>query len=271
MKYSVLMSVYYKEKAENLRVSMDSMWKQTVQPDEFVLVCDGPLTKELDAVILDMQSTYVEKLKVIRIEKNMGLGNALNIGLKHCKNEIVARMDSDDIAKPERCEKEISIFSERPGVAVIGSAVTEFTDSLINLGQKRVVPHTNKEILEFIKFRNPFNHPTVMFRKQSVLDVGGYPNVRYLQDYYLWTMMFAHGYEGFNFQESLVYMRAGEDMYKRRSGSLYIKIQIELFNYMRKVGFINWFEWFVSVSVRCVSSLAPNCLRALLYRYVLRE
>ena len=102
--YSVLMSVYHKEKAEFLREALDSIWNQTVQTDDFVLVCDGPLNEELDSVIAEHEKAHPGVLHVIRLEKNGGLGNALNIGIKQCKNELIARMDSDDISYPDRCE-----------------------------------------------------------------------------------------------------------------------------------------------------------------------
>lgn len=122
-KYSVLMSVYVKEKAEYLRMAMDSIWNQTVPTDDFVLVCDGALNDELDAVIEDMEKSHSDSLHVVRLKKNGGLGNALNVGIKHCKNELVARMDSDDISRPERCEKQLAVFRDYPEVSICSGIV----------------------------------------------------------------------------------------------------------------------------------------------------
>ena len=114
LKYSVLMSVYAKESAQNLRQAMESMLRQTMPPDDFVLVCDGPLTPELDSVIEAKHIEMGQVLQVIRMPQNGGLGHALNEGLKHCKNELVARMDSDDISAEERCEKQLRLFAQNP-------------------------------------------------------------------------------------------------------------------------------------------------------------
>lgn len=115
--YSVLMSVYSKENPTWLRLAIESMQTQTLPTSDFVLVCDGPLTPELDGVIAEKQRQMGETLTVVRLEKNVGLGNALNEGIKHCRNELVARMDSDDIAYPDRCEKQVAIFNKYPIVS----------------------------------------------------------------------------------------------------------------------------------------------------------
>lgn len=125
--YSVLMSVYHKEKPEYLKQAIESIQAQTLQTDDFVLVCDGPLNPELDAVIAAKQQEMGGTLNVVRLAKNGGLGNALNQGIKHCKNELVARMDSDDIAYPDRCEKQLNMFNTHPEVSICSGVVEEFT------------------------------------------------------------------------------------------------------------------------------------------------
>ena len=157
--YSVLMSVYHKEKPEYLRQAIESIQAQTVPTNDFVLVCDGPLNPELDAVIAAKQQEMGDTLNVVRLVKNCGLGNALNEGIRHCKNELVARMDSDDIAYPNRCEKQMAIFNVHPEVSVCSGIVEEFTTDPNSVDSKRVPPETNAEIVEFAKKRNPFNHP----------------------------------------------------------------------------------------------------------------
>ena len=126
--FSVLLSVYKKEQPTYLRQSLDSLFSQTLPPDEIVLVKDGPLTPELDAVITEYQ-TRCTILKVIPLTHNQGLGKALNEGLKHCSYELVARMDTDDIAKPERFEKQIRVFTEHPEVDVCrGRGLSAYSD-----------------------------------------------------------------------------------------------------------------------------------------------
>ena len=211
----MLMSVYGKEKPEYLQASMESMFDQTVPPDDFVLVCDGPLTEELDEVISRLQVKY-EILHVIRLSENRGLANALNVGITACKCELIARMDSDDIARPYRCEKEIEILNDRPEICVVGGLIEEFHDEKERVDSVRVVPENNEEIIKFARIRSPFNHVTVMYRKTSVLAAGGYPQVRYMQDYYLWINMILSGYQGYNIQMPLVWVRADDNQFLRK-------------------------------------------------------
>ena len=183
--YSVLMSVYYKEKPEYLEQAIESVQSQTFPTDDFILVCDGPLNDALDKVIAKKQREMGITLNVVRLAKNGGLGNALNEGIKHCKNELVARMDSDDIAYPHRCEKQLAVFNEHPEVSICSGIVEEFTTDPNTVDAKRVPPETNAEIVEFAKKRNPFNHPCVMYKKSAVEAVGSYQDFYLLEDYYL--------------------------------------------------------------------------------------
>ena len=264
--YSVLMSVYYKEKPEYLQQSIESMLAQTVKTDDFVLVCDGPLTLELDAVIADFE----KELHVVRLEKNMGLGNALNQGLQHCKHEIVARMDSDDISYPDRCEKQLKVFAAHPEISICSGIVEEFTISPEIVDSRRVPPETHAEILQFAKKRNPFNHPCVMYRKSAVESAGGYQDFYLLEDYYLWLRMLFKGSQGYNLQEPLLHMRAGSEMYKRRAGWKYVKSQCELFGYMRSQKFISKGQHLKSCLIRSLSAMAPNGLRRFTFKKMLR-
>ena len=213
--YSVLMSVYHKEKPEYLKQAIESIQAQTYPTDDFVLVCDGPLNSELDAVITTKQQEMNGVLKVYRLDKNEGLGNALNAGINHCKNELVARMDSDDVAYPNRCEKQIDVFNTHPEVSICSGIVEEFTTDPEVVDARRALPETNAKIMEFAKKRNPFNHPCVMYKKSAVEAAGSYKDFYLLEDYYLWLRMLMAGYQGYNIQEPLLHMRAGSDMYMR--------------------------------------------------------
>lgn len=268
--YSVLMSVYHKEKPEYLRESMESIYNQTIPTDNFVLVCDGPLNPPLDEVIAEMQEKFGDRLYVHRLAKNGGLGNALNEGIKHCKNELVARMDSDDIAYPDRCEKQIAVFNTLSEVSICSGIVEEFTTDPNTVDTKRVPPETHAEIVEFAKKRNPFNHPCVMYKKSAVEAVGSYQDFYLLEDYYLWLRMLMAGYQGYNIQEPLLHMRAGSNMYKRRAGWKYAKTQAKLFKFMKQQGFIGEGQYIKSCVIRSGSALAPNWLRKFMFEKVLR-
>lgn len=273
--YSILMSVYAKENPLFLRQAMNSMWYQTVPSDDFVLVCDGPLTPELDHVIAEMMQLHPGNLNVIRLEQNHGLGYALQIGVNECKNELIARMDSDDISFSYRCEKELAVFVEHPEISIVGGFISEFIDQATSVPSTfnaiRVVPEENDAIVKFAKKRNPFNHPSVMFRRKDVLAAGNYTNVRYMQDYYLWAHMLINGFKGYNIQETLVLMRTNKDFYKRRSGKQYRNIQNGLFRYMRDKHFISNYQYMTSCILRNASGVAPNWLRQFIFKKILRK
>ena len=270
-KYSVLMSVYHKEKPEYLKQAIESIQKQTLSTNDFVLVCDGPLNEGLDGVIAEKQQEMGEALNVVHLGENRGLGNALNEGIKHCKNELVARMDSDDIAYADRCEKQLAVFSTHPEVSICSGIVEEFTTDPNVVDARRVPPETNAEIVEFAKKRNPFNHPCVMYKKSAVEAVGSYQDFYLLEDYYLWLRMLMAGYQGYNIQEPLLHMRAGSDMYLRRAGWKYAKTQARLFKFMKQQGFIGNGQYIKSCVIRSGSALAPNWLRKFMFEKVLRK
>ncbi len=268
-KYSVLMSVYEKEKSDYLRSSIDSVFNQTVVTDDFVIVCDGPLTEELDNVLAEYEKAY-EAVHIVRLHENKGLGVALNVGLKHCRNELVARMDSDDICMEDRFEKQLQIF-ELMEVDIVGGAITEFEGTIENPIANRVLPHRHDEIVAFSKKRNPFNHPSVMFRKSSVEAAGGYQDFPYFEDYYLWVRMLANGAKGYNISEPILYMRAGDDLYKRRGGRAYVKHMLDYRKTIHEMGYTNKIEYLESTVPHAVVGMMPNKMREIFYKKVLRK
>lgn len=269
--YSVLMSVYFRENPEFFEQSLSSIWNQTVQPDEIVLVCDGPLTEKLDEVIARWHSQCGGVLKTVRLEKNAGLGAALNEGLKHCSHELVARMDTDDIARPDRIERQLVVFENRPDIAVCSGTVEEFDQSPDQVITVRSLPQEPDQIRKFCRKRNPFNHPCVMYRKSAVLKAGGYQPFHLLEDYWLWVRMISNGERGCNLQAPLLWMRAGAGMYKRRAGWKYVRSQAALFMKMRGLNLISSMEMLQSIALRSVSSLSPNWLRQKAFSVFLRK
>lgn len=265
--YSVLMSVYYKEQAEYLRTAMNSIWMQTIPTDDFVLVCDGSLTPELDDVIDEMEERYTDILQVIRLEQNVGLGNALNAGIKKCKNELVARMDSDDISRLDRCEKQLAVFCQHPEVSICSGTIVEFIDSPHNVIGKRELPLNDKEIKAFSRKRNPCNHPAVMFRKSSVETAGGYMEEFHLfEDYYLWVRMFMKGAIAMNLKDPILYMRTPADLYMRRGGRNYAKDMLSFHWWMKSQGWISDFTFLTCAIPHAIVCILPNSFRAAVYR-----
>lgn len=270
MQFSVLLSVYYKESPNSLYQSLLSVVTQTLYPDEILLVKDGKLSEELEAVIEEYSSKY-SSIKIISLSTNQGLGKALNEGLKYCSYDIVARMDTDDIAKPDRFEKQIAIFEKYSDIHVVGSWIDEFEGDTTNISSTRKLPELYEDIYEFAKSRNPINHPVVMFRKTAVLAAGGYQHFPLFEDYFLWVRLLMNGAKFYNIQESLLYFRFSSDMFKRRGGWKYAMDEILFQNTIRKMGFISLRKFIQNVVIRFVARIIPNSLRTTLYKKLLRK
>jgi len=259
-KYSVLMSVYFKESSSAMELALESMINQTVKPDEIILVEDGPLTSELNQLIEQYKLNYPEVMTVIPLKENKGLWNALNIGIEKSRNELIARMDTDDISLSNRCEKQLVAFKENPNLSIIGSATAEFYDSPDNIVSYRQVPENNKEIVKFSKTRNPFNHPTVMYKKSKVLAAGGYKNNPGSEDYLLFGTMLSLGFEAANFSEALLLYRANEDNFARRKSWMYTKAHINSVYSLWKLGHSSVIDLMKICVIRLGVFLAPTRL-----------
>lgn len=268
--YSVLMSVYSRERPEYLRQSIQSILSQTVPTNDFVLICDGPLPAGLNRVIEAFSSHSDSVLNVVRLEENHGLAHALNVGLPICKNELVARMDSDDIAFPNRCELQLRKFQENPELTIVGGAIDEFEDSPEKVIAHKHMPESHEELLRYARVRNPFNHPTVMYRKSSVIAVGGYPNNLLHEDYALWGNLLMSGAKGCNLPNTLCFMRVGNGMYRRRGGFRYLRQAVKLRWQLYRRGLYT-FPSFIGVTfVLTIVCLLPNPIRKRVYRSFLR-
>lgn len=265
-KYSVLMSLYKKENPEYLRIAIDSMLNQTVAPDEIVLVEDGPLTDELYAVLDDYPI-----LHRIKNEKNLGLGLALNIGLKECRNELVARMDTDDCSKPERCEKQLQRFLEKPYLAIVGSHIDEFVDDISNVISQRIVPTTSEEIYKFAKKRSAFNHPTVMYSKTSVLENNGYADLKRNQDVDLFGRMQFNGYKAENIDEALLWFRSSNELAKRRKSWQNTWSYIATIRKFWKMGYSSFADYAIVGIAQTGMYLMPIKLQNYIYKNFLRK
>lgn len=266
------MSLYKKEKPEHLTAAIDSMLNQTVFPDEIVIVKDGPLTQELENLLNEYKNKYTELFNIVVSKENIGLGRALNLGLGHCKNELVARMDTDDISVKDRCEQQLKFFEKDKTIDLVGGDITEFICDEQNITGKRVVPKTDKEIKEYIKKRCPFNHGTVMFKKNSVINAGNYKDWFWNEDYYLWIRMLENNCTFANTGTILVNFRSGADMYSRRGGMKYFKSEAKLQKYMFSKKMISLPRYLINVTERLILQvLMPNKLRGFIFRKFARE
>lgn len=215
-KYSVLMSVYYKEKPEYFICSIESILNQTKKPDEIVIVKDGKLTKKLEEVILEFARNYPKMFTIVSIKENGGLGRALNYGLKICRNELVARMDTDDISLPQRCEIQLKEFEKSGRLCICGTQINEFINESTNIISSRQVPLSFEDIKSFARRRSPFNHPTVMYKRSVVLELGGYAEYGRKEDLDLFIRMINLGCYAVNVEEALLLYRTNEENMKRR-------------------------------------------------------
>lgn len=274
MEYAVLMSVYEKENPDFLRQSIESILRQTILPGQFILVKDGPLPDELEEVIKHygkrMEKEPGLEFTLVSLKENKGLGPALNAGLKAAKFDCIARMDSDDISVPERCEWQLQAMREQEADIVSGT-ILEFGEDIHHVQAVKRLPKMQDEILKYAKRRNPFNHPCVMFKKHIIEKAGMYREVLWFEDYDLWVRALMQGARGYNMKEPLLYMRAGENMYLRRGGIRYVRQGVIFRWKLWKMGFSGSMDFFVSVCGQVLFGIVPNKLRRGFYKYVLRR
>ncbi|MDO4265803.1 MAG: glycosyltransferase [Eubacteriales bacterium] len=271
LKYSVLMPVYKGENAACFRVALESMLKQSVAPAEIVLVCDGPLTEELEKELETFQVCIPELLHLVRLPENQGIGKALAAGVQECSCELIARMDSDDIALPERCELQLEAFRNSTKLSLCSGTIAEFREDPQKTEALRCLPETQTEILRYAKRRNPMNHMAVMMRRSAVLAAGNYHDVKGAEDYDLWVRMLQNGAEAENLPQVLVYARIGNGMIARRGGIAYIRSAIALQQSFLKSGFISYPEFLTNCLIRIGIGLMPNGFRERFYRRNLRR
>ena len=272
MEFSVLMSVYRNDKASDVYTAVESVSiKQTVQPDEIYIYVDGSVSEDLSDTLkkLEVEIPYV---RVHWESKNKGLGKALQYGIDHVKHELIARMDSDDIASPYRFEKQLALFDDDPELGMVGSCISEFIDDPANIVSQRIVPTSNEGICDFMKKRCPFNHMTVMYKKTEVLKAGNYQDWYWNEDYYLWIRMMAAGCKFANLEESLVNVRVGKDMYARRGSLAYFKSEERIQRFMYKNHIIGPLQYGINVLVRFIVQVCmPNGFRGWVFRKFARK
>lgn len=267
--YSVLMSVYRGESPDNLTQSLNSVINMSKKPKQIVVVKDGELTQELDSALNEFGKKYNKLFKIISFDKNKGLGNALKAGLLLCSEEFVARMDSDDICHESRAEKQLEYLVNNPDITIVGSDIEEFLGSIQNTTMARVVPETHDEILQFARRRNPFNHPSIMFRKEDIINVGNYSDWEKCQDYELYLRLFSNGYKGYNIKEPLIYMRA-DNLYNKRKSKKSLKYFIKARKKAYDLKIAKWYDYVIVVAAQLILYAAPIKFTRKVYDVFLR-
>lgn len=272
MKFSVLMTVYAKEKSEYFDISLKSILvDQTRLPDQFVLVYDGPVSEELNQVTEYYKSIFPNEFELVELPENVGQGAASKAGFAKCKYELIARMDSDDISKPERFEKELQIFERNKDVDVVGSHISEFKDDPNEITGIREVPEKHQDILHMFKMRNPVNNVTVMYKRIALERIGGYSNVRANEDFNLYVKLLLDGNRFYNIQEPLVHVRTGQGMVERRGDINIYHAWKENQKLLYKGKITNYFEYKRNCITCYCFIRCPKWIKRFLYKFVLRK
>lgn len=270
--FSILLSLYFKEKVEHLENCFQSIWKvQTIQPHEIILVLDGPVGEELIQCIRKWQQIIGQPLQVIPLSQNIGLGMALNEGLKHCSNDWVFRMDTDDICVEKRFEYQLQFIKNNPNVVLFGGQILEFDKNVNDANKLKPVPEEYSDILSFSKKRNPFNHMTVAYKKSIILSLHGYQHHLFMEDYNLWLRVISKGYEVANLSQVLVYARVGNGMHARRRGSEYIKSEKQLLDLKIALKTQSLISAYVTFILRSFFRFLPSNLLSFVYNNLLRK
>lgn len=266
MNFTVLISIYQKENPAWFDRAMESIWDdQIVRPSEIVLVQDGPLSGGLESVLVKWKTKLGDVLECVELEKNVGLSDALNIGLKHCSHELVARMDTDDVALPDRFLKQIPFMVTNPEIAASSAVLEEWDQDMTLRRGLRVLPTGVDAVRAFARRRSPLSHPLAIFRKSVIQEVGGYPPFRKAQDYALWSLLLSKGYKLANLPDVLLKMRTGNQMLDRR-GWEFFQNEYQLFKYQRDIGFLSFADFWVNTLGKGVLRLSPTFIKRTIYK-----
>ncbi|HEX6892177.1 MAG TPA: glycosyltransferase [Chryseolinea sp.] len=269
--FSVLLSVYEKEKPEFFRHSLESLLNQTRMPKEIVIVKDGRIGDELDNVIETFIAKQGDLFKIAGYDDNRGLGRALNFGMQHITTPYIARMDTDDVAVPTRFEEQMSFLESHPDIDIIGSAIAEFEDDPQHPLRARDVPDLHEMIRERARLTNPMNHMTVVFKREKVIEAGGYQHAPYFEDYDLWIRMLVRGMKFHNLKSSLVLSRFSSDTIGKRHGFQYGRFEAAHFRKMYGYGFIDRFGLIKALALRLPLRVLPKGLLLSIYIVLLRK
>ncbi len=267
--FSVLMAVYKNDSPKYFKEAFESILNQTLQPKEIVLVRDGVVSVKLENTIKALVANQKIPIKLVALQKNVGLGRALSIGMKEISCDYVARMDSDDVSIPDRFKIQMEYIEKNPGASVYGSYITEFVEGEYNTILKKV-PLTNTEIRKYSKYRNPINHVTAVFKKSDIEDAGGYMDMNSYEDYFLWLRVARLGFVMNNIPISLVMVRTGRPMIGRRIGLHILKNDYEFFKQIRKLKFIGNMTFIINMFIRIVVRMMPIRFAGFTY-YLLRK
>ncbi|UYM04028.1 glycosyltransferase [Solicola gregarius] len=266
--FSLLLPVYGGDDPRFLRTAFTSaVNEQSRPPNDVVLIQDGPVGSQLAAEIVRIVADSPVPVKHIPLVENVGLGPALDRGLDACGHGVVARMDADDICVPHRFATQLPLIEA--GADIVGSGLMEFVDDVDHVVETRVPPIGEEQIRATARFRDPFNHPTVVYRRDAVLAAGGYQDMPLMEDYLLFARMLSNGAMPVNVVEPLVYYRVGAGAYARRGGVEQLRAELELQRRFRAERITTRSEYVRNVVVRGGYRLVPERMRRAAYRRII--
>lgn len=268
--YSVLSTLYKNDSPEYLKQSIESMLAQTVVTNDYVLVADGPIPTELKEVLSEYEGKY-DFFNIVQLPENVGLGVALNEGLKACKNDLVARLDADDISLPTRCEEQLSAFEKDVDLVIVGTDMYEFEDDPEKITSLKQMPYSHEQIYKFGKRRNPFNHSSVMYKKSVIMDLGGYANLRRSQDIELWARVIYAGHKCQNLNKPLIKFRCGGSRVQRKKKWSNVKSDLKVFKKNYKMGYASFTDYVYVWITQMAFFILPTKLAGKLYKKLFRK
>lgn len=269
--YSVTMSVYGKENAQFLKESIDSIINQTHPTDDFVIICDGELTDELYKVLDNAEKLCPDVIRVIRLSEHIGTAQAANLAIKLCKNELIGKMDSDDIALPCRFELQVRRMMLHPELDIIGAYIEEFDSDTGDAIAVRKTPLSSKVVLDFARQRSPFNNQTILFKRSAAISCGGYDAaLKRCEDYDFIVRMLSCGAVGGNIPKVLVRYRITKDNYERRRNFRNTKAFIAVRWKIYRSGFSSLTDFLVPCAMQLALFALPSKLTGLLYKKLMR-
>lgn len=265
LEFSLLLPVYAGDRPEYLRAAFtSSVHEQSQRPSEVVVVVDGQIPESLRSMLDSLIAGSPVPARAVELPENRGLAEALTVGLAECAHEVVARMDADDVSLPARFERQAEALAR--GLDLVGTGMFEFaTDNGAVLG-RRVPPVGPERIARYARFHDPFNHPTVMYRKTAVQQAGGYEDLGLMEDYWLFARMLQSGVRADNLPEPLLMYRVSDGAYTRRGGFAQLKAEVRLQRAFRRMRFTTRTQALRNLAVRGGYRLIPEPVRRAMYR-----
>lgn len=270
MQCSVVMALYNNDNPEWLKQAIESILNQTTKSNNIVIVRDGTIPEELEKILRAYDDRYKE-ISIVRLEDNVGAGQARNEGVKHAKHELVAIMDADDISLPNRFELQLAEFKKNPELALVGGQIAEFENTPDNVVGYRKVPTEYDAVRKFARHRSPINHVTIMFKKTAFLAVGGYPKMTRAEDYYMISSLLARSYLICNLQTSIVNCRTSSDNIRRRKTWRNVHENIVSRWKIHKLGTMSLADFCMSSLGQIVLLIMPSSTAKALFKVLLRS